>query len=152
MEKEKKKFIPALVSTISFSRKVKVADIKKYLVDEYKLTDTLNKENKNLRKELDKAEETKTAYDLTLVTLDEYKKRLNEKDEDIKELNKKIDALKNNISKLNEEKNNLIIKNRDIDKYVEKKDEENKKALISKITLLKGNLSKTKVVSLIKGE
>jgi chromosome segregation ATPase len=134
MKKEKKKFIPALVSTISFSRKVKVADIKKYLVDEYKLTDTLNKENKNLRKELDKAEETKTAYDLTLVTLDEYKKRLNEKDEDIKDLNKKINTLKSDISKLNEEKNTLIIKNRDVDKYAEKKVEECKKELISKIT------------------
>ena len=152
MEKGKMNLIPALVSTIKYNRKVKVADIKQYLVDEYKLTDTLNKENKDLRKQLDKAEETKAAYDLTLVTLDEYKKRLNEKNKDIDELNFKITKLKSDISKLNEEKNSLIIKNRNIDKYAREKVNEYKKALISKITFLKGNLSKTKVVSLIKGE
>ena len=155
MEKKmenKKKLIPALVSSINFSRKVRVADIKKYVVDEYKLVDTLNKENKELRKDLEKAEETKIKYDIALVTLDEYKNRIKEKDNDINELNKKIDKLKDEISKLNNEKNSLIIKNRNIDKYANEKVNEFKKSLISNVTLFKGNLSKTKVVELINGE
>ena len=148
----KKKLIPALVSSINFSRKVRVADIKKYGADEYKLVETLNKENKELRKDLEKAEETKIKYDIALVTLDEYKNRIKEKDNDINELNKKIDKLKDEISKLNNEKNSLIIKNRNIDKYANEKVNEFKKSLISNVTLFKGNLSKTKVVELINGE
>ena len=151
---EKKRFIPALVSTIKYTRKVKVADIKQYLVDEYKLTNELNKENKDLRKQLEVANEINQKYDLSLITLDEYKKRLEDNKKEISDLEKNIKIKNNEINKLTSEKNDLKIKATDISLKIEKiKKEairEYKKELISAINDLKGNIAKSKVIDLIK--
>ena len=151
---EKKKFIPALISTIKYTRKVKVADIKQYLVDEYKLTNELNKENKDLRKQLEVANVISQKYDLSLITLDEYKKRLGDSKKEISDLEKTIKIKNDEIDKLTLEKNDLKIKATDIslkiDKIKKESIKEYKKELISAINDLKGNIAKTKVINLIK--
>lgn len=126
---EKKRFIPALVSTIKYNRKVKVADIKQYLVDEYKLTNKLNKENKDLRKELEKAKEVGQKYDLALVTLDEYKNRIKDKDTDIKELKNSINELKNEINDYKSKINDMVIKERQMQKDIDIRAKEAEKKL-----------------------
>ena len=55
---------------------VQVRDIKQYLLDEYERSQQLYEQNKMLKKKLQEAEEVKVKYDATLVTLDEYKNRL----------------------------------------------------------------------------
>ncbi len=151
---EKKKFIPALISTIKYTRKVKVADIKQYLVDEYKLTNELNKENKDLRQQLEVANVISQKYDLSLITLDEYKKRLGDSKKEISDLEKTIKRKNDEIDKLTLEKNDLKIKATDIslkiDKIKKESIKEYKKELISAINDLKGNIAKTKVINLIK--
>lgn len=129
MEETKRKFIPALVSTIKYTRKVKVADIKQYLVDEYKLTNKLNKENKDLRNALEKAKAVGQKYDLALVTLDEYKKRIKDKDSDIKELNNKINELKNEINDYKIKINDMAIKERQMQKDIDIREKEATKKL-----------------------
>lgn len=151
---EKKRFIPALISTIKYTRKVKVADIKQYLVDEYKLTNELNKENKDLRKQLEVANEISQKYDLSLITLDEYKKRLEDNKKEISDLEKTIKRKNDEINKLTSEKNDLKIKATDIslkiDKIKKEAIREYKRELISAINDLKGNIAKSKVIDLIK--
>ena len=155
MEKEntKEKFLPALVNKVKYTKKVRVADIKTYLVDEFNLTKTLNKENKQLRKELQKAEVISQKYDLTLVTLSEYKERLKTKDTEIKELEEKINKLNNEIRKLQDEKTELSFKvkqmNIDFDKIKKDGQKELRNKFKKEIKELKGHISKDKVLEII---
>lgn len=157
-----KKYLPAIVNKLKIKRtkKVKVADIKKYLVDEYKLTDTLNAENKDLRKKLDDADLVKQKYDLALVTLDEYKKRLDDKDREIKDLRDNKEELKEQYQEVCEERNNLKVQyreyeikiadmNKEIKKESEKKIKSFKNSLIDDVKNSKGAWSKAKIVELI---
>lgn len=148
------KLLPALVKKIEYSKKVKVADIKKYLADEYKLTDKLNKENKELRKQLDEADITRQKYELTLITLDEYTKRLKEKDKTIDELLKDKDNLKKEKQKIFDENNDLKIRYRDFEKEIKETEtiifKSTKQMIIERIQETKGQLSKTKVIDIIK--
>lgn len=148
------KLLPALVKKIEYSKKVKVADIKKYLADEYKLTDKLNKENKELRKQLDEADITRQKYELTLITLDEYTKRLNEKDKTIDDLLKDKDNLKNEKQKIFDENNDLKIRYRDFEKKIKETEtitfNTTKQMIIERIKEARGPLSKTKVIDIIK--
>lgn len=148
------KLLPALVKKIEYSKKVKVADIKKYLADEYKLTDKLNKENKELRKQLDEADITRQKYELTLITLDEYTKRLKEKDKTIDELLKDKDNLKEEKQKIFDENNDLKIRYRDFEKKIKETEtitfNTTKQMIIERIKETKGRLSKTKVIDTIK--
>ena len=146
-------FVPKVVKNIKYSKSIKVADIKQYLVDEYKLTKELDKENRNLRKEIDDLKITEQKYDLTLITLDEYKSRINDKNEEIKELNNKLKSLKDELKFVKDEKNTLIIENkklqRDNEKVINNFKKEYKKQLIEKIQNTKGTLSKAKIYQII---
>lgn len=146
-------FVPNVVKNIKYSRKVKVADIKQYLVDEYKLTKELDKENKKLRKEIDNLKITEQKYDLTLITLDEYKNRISDKNEEIKELNNKLKSLKDELKFVKDEKNTLIIENkklqRDNEKVIKDFKKDYKKVLIEEIQSTKGALSKAKVYGIL---
>lgn len=157
---EKNKFLPAIsnfvpkaVKNLRYSRKVKIADIKQYLVDEYKLTRELDKENKSLRKELDDAKVVEDKYQLTLITLDEYKERLKDRKEDIELLKKEKQALKDDLKILKDEKNTLIIANKKLQKDSEKIINDFKKEytnrIIQEIKKTKGNLSKQKICEII---
>jgi predicted transcriptional regulator len=153
-EEQKQKFLPALIGKIKYSRKVKVADIKQYLVDEYKLTDTLNKENKKLREDLEEADVTRQKYELALITLDEYKKRINNYEKDIKDLEDKIETIKEEKNDIINERNDLKIKSRDflIAMETEKDNaiEQMKKDLVKIIENTKGSLVKADMINKIK--
>lgn len=149
----KEKFLPALVNKIKYTKKVKVADIKTYLVDEFNLTKKLDKENLKLRKELQKCEVTKQKYDLALVTLSEYKERLKTKDTEKEKLEEEINSLKETIKTLTNEKNDLYLKvkkmNIDFDKIKKDGQKELINELKKEIKELKGHISKDRVLEIV---
>lgn len=146
-------FVPKVVKNIKYSKKIKVSDIKQYLVDEYKLTKELNKENKNLKKEIDKIKMVEEKYDLTLITLSEYKDRISDKNKEIEDLKTKISKIKDELKITKDEKNTLIIENKkmqkDNEKIINDLKKEYKKILIEEIKNTKGALSKVKVCEII---
>ena len=62
---------------------VAVPDIKQYLVNEYERVEGLKAKLIEYETKLEEAEELKFKYDATLVTLDEYSKRLKQADDNI---------------------------------------------------------------------
>jgi len=155
MEEEKKeKFLPSLVKRVKYSRKVKVADIKSYLVDEFKLTKELDGENKKLRQEIDKFDEERQAHELALVTLEEYKERLKDKDNQIYELEKEKSSYKEKVKLLTNEKNEALVQAKDTMVKAKKIEDDTKRAikieLENKIDRLTGHLTKEKVIDVIK--
>jgi len=145
--------LPKVVKTIRYSKKIKVADIKQYLVDEYKLTNELDKENKNLRKEIDKLKVIEQKYDLALITLDEYKNRIDDKKEEIKSLNIKITGYKDEVKIIRDKLNTLLIENkhlqRDNEKIIKDFKKDYNKKIIEEIRNTKGNLSKARIYEII---
>ena len=150
---EKQKFLPALVSKVKYTKKVRVADIKSYLVDEFKLSKELNNENKKLKKDLKKAEEISQKYDLTLITLEEYKDRIKDKNKEISNLEQEIKKLNESIKLLTNERNDLKLKTKNIDLQIDKikKDaiKNFKKDITQNIKNAKGHLTKDIVVEIV---
>lgn len=156
-------------------KKVTVADIKQYLVDEFQNTNKQQKEIDELKDKIKKSLETELKYETTLVTLDEYKNRLEEREKRINKLEKDIQNLENKLRKENELKNDEILKNRkvnnlydELNKSFDKKVKEkvsskeseirkeeylkyktNIKNIITTIENYKGNISKTKIIEII---
>ena len=155
-EKEEKKqsFLPALVNRVKYSRKVKVADIKTYLVDEFKLTKELDKENNKLKTEIEKFEEERQAHELALVTLDEYKTRLKDKDKQIANLELEKSKLIEKNKTLINERNEALVQNKDnIVKAKKIEDDTRRKVkveIVNSIDKLKGHLTKEIVIKTIK--
>ena len=132
---------------------VAVPDIKQYLVNEYERVEGLKAKLEEYEQKLEEAEELKFKYDATLVTLDEYSKRLKQVDENInKEKQRVVDARKET-AKAKDELNTLKIKMHDVALTKEAmKDEivdEFKVELKEKVSNHKGNLSKKHVFWLI---
>lgn len=156
-------------------KKVTVADIKQYLVDEFKKTNDQTIEIENLKDKLKKALEIELKYNTSLVTLDEYKRRLEDREKRISKLEKDIEVLENKIRKENELKNDEILKYKKLntlydelkksfdkkvdDKFKSLKNEMSKehyldkknliKHKIEKISELKGNVSKSKIIEIL---
>ncbi len=159
-------------------KKVTIADIKQYLVDEFENTNKQQKEIDELKDKLKKAVETELKYETTLVTLDEYKNRLEEREKRIIKLEKDIQYYENKLRKENELKNNEIIKNKKINnlydelnksfnKKIDEKVNSQKQGIIKQeylrykniqekiieiIQNLKGNVSKSKIIEIINKE
>lgn len=150
---ENKNLLPTLVNKIKYTKKVRVSDIKTYLVDEYKLTKSLDKENKELRKRIENAEVINQKYDVALITLDEYKQRLKDKNSEITDLENKIKKMKEEIKLITSERNDLKLKSKKFNLEIEKikKDgcKEYKKELKREITNLKGHISKDTILNII---
>lgn len=149
----KTRFLPSLVSKIKYSRKVKVTDIKQYLVDEFNLVKQLETENKELHNLLEQAKELEDKYNLTLVTLEEYKARIETKKIDILELRSKIKQFDAKNKTLTTERNDLLLANKRIEREFENKQNclinHIKQDLIELIKEQKGTLSKRKIIELI---
>lgn len=149
----KTRFLPSLVSKIKYSRKVKVTDIKQYLVDEFNLVKQLETENKELHNLLEQAKELEDKYNLTLVTLEEYKARVDAKKIDILELRSKIKQFDAKNKILTTERNDLVLANKRIERELENKQNRLinhiKQDLIELIKEKKGTLSKRKIIELI---
>lgn len=156
-------------------KKVTVADIKQYLVDEFKKTNDQTLEIEKLKDQLKKALEIELKYNTSLVTLDEYKRRLEEREKRILKLEKDIQILENKVRKENELKNDEILKYKklnslydELKKSFDKKVDDKFKSLksemakqsyldkknlikrkIEKISELKGNVSKSKIIEIL---
>ena len=161
-----------------FNKSIKIADIKQYLVDEFQKTNKQQQEIERLKDGVKKAVEIELKYNTTLVTLDEYKKRLEDRERRISKLEQDIECLEKKLKKENELKNDEILKykklednynkiKKNFDEVLEDKvksiksilNEEHyleKKQLIeNKIKLikeLKGTLSKAKVLDILERE
>ena len=132
---------------------VSVPDIKEYLVREYDRVNSLVLEKEKLEEELKMAEELKLKYDATLVTLDEYSKRLKNAEFKIESEKNNTERVKNTLNATREELNAYKIKfNEAAITKEEITDEivlEFKNSLVEELNKVKGNLSKSLVAKII---
>lgn len=141
----------------------------------FKNTNKQQKEIDELKDKIKKSLEIEFKYETTLVTLDEYKNRLEEREKRITKLEKDIQNLENKLRKENELKNDEILKNRkvnnlydELNKSFDKKVKEKVSSeelkirkeeylkyktkitnIITTIENCKGNISKTKIIEII---
>ena len=144
-----KKRTPNEVSVIA------VPDIKEYLVKEYERVNELKQQNELLREQVENAREVQLKYDATLVTLDEYSKRLqiakseNQRErERTEKARQEADRQRDLVNSYKIQFNNAAVTKEQI------RDEiicEVKNGLIEQISNFKGNLSKTIVREIIAG-
>lgn len=134
---------------------VQVKDIKEYLLEEYERSQQLYDQNQELRKKLLEVEEVKIKYDATLVTLDEYQERLKKYEKKCLDYENELQKRRQETEEVRDELNNYKIK---FQRASITKDEikmevvhEVKEKIINAITQNKGNLSKKKVVDIIRG-
>lgn len=132
---------------------VEVRDIKQYLVDEYERSQKLFNEVEYLKSELERAREVKMKYDATLVTLDEYSKRLENQERRLKSKEYKIEDLQRQLDEARDELNTCKIQlSRAAITREEIKEEivaDTKDQIIQSIQEHKGNLSKLLAVEII---
>ena len=135
---------------------VSVPDIKDYLVKEYERVNALVRENKRLEETLELSREIKLKYDAALVTLDEYSKRLSNADSEIASEKQKTASAREEANILRDQLNSFKIKLNDAALTKEQMRDEIidffKDDLIEKIMCAKGNLSKQRVLDIIRGE
>lgn len=132
---------------------VSVPDIKEYLVKEYERVHSLMLKIEGLEAELEIAKETQLKYDATLVTLDEYSKRLERADKQIDIEKGKTEIAKAEAKRILNALNSYKIKFNDLALTKEEMREEIifefKSALVENINAVKGNLSKMIVAKII---
>ena len=155
---------PAKISIVNkwkMKRKVSVPDIKKYLVDEFNLVKGLEKENKDLYQQIDVFKKEKEQHELTLVTLDEYARRIDNRNNEIDDYKKNIKELKEKLKVLKDENhtmqinfNKTIRENEQLkknnDKIINQMINEYKEKLIENVSNQKGHLTKELITKLIK--
>ena len=132
---------------------VSVPDIKEYLVREYNRVNSLVLEKEKLEEKLKIAEELKLKYDATLVTLDEYSKRLKNAEFKIESEKNNAERIKNTLNATRDELNSYKIKFNTIASTKEAITEEVvlafKNSLVERFNAVKGNLSKSIVATII---
>ena len=132
---------------------VAIPDIKQYLVNEYERVEGLKAKLEEYEAKLEEATELKFKYDATLVTLDEYSKRLKQADDNIEKEKQRVVNARNETAKAKDELNTYKIMMHDAALTKEAiKDEiidEFKAELIKKVNEIKGNLSKKCVIEVI---
>ena len=133
---------------------VQVRDIKQYLLDEYERSKQLYEQNQKLKKALLEAEDVKVKYDATLVTLDEYKNRLDRCEKEFADYDKEFQRCRQETEDVRDELNNYKIKfqRASITKEELRAEAVNdiKRDIVRAIMEHKGNLSKTKAVEIVK--
>lgn len=132
---------------------ISVPDIKEYLVKEYNRVNDLKLLNEGLEQQLKEAEEIKLKYEATLVTLDEYSKRLERAEKEVTSWKKSYNSARQDVKAANDEVNSYKIKfnNAAITKAEIQKEiiDEVKADIVSLVNGLKGNLSKKAVCDII---
>ena len=132
---------------------VAVPDIKQYLVNEYERVADLKAKLESYEEKLDIARETDYKYKATLVTLDEYSKRLKHSEELLEKEKSKTEQARQEVAMAKDELNTYKIMLHDAALTKEAiKDEiiaEFKADLVEKINEIKGNLSKKCVLEVI---
>lgn len=135
---------------------IEVRDIKQYLADEYERSRELHAENERLRRQIERSEEVKLKYDASLVTLEEYKVRIDELETQVKKERRNTEYEKERFKAAVEETNTYkIIMNRTAREKNQIRAEviaEIKGEIVKRIKAFKGNLSKTKAIELVEME
>lgn len=141
---------------------IAVPDIREYMIQGYKEIEQVKQDKEAIEKSRDNykqdAEKFEKLYEATLVTLNEFKQRDDSNIKEIADLKRKLEAEKDfrkqdnkdnkeEINKLQEEIIMLNNKNREIENTTKEKI---KNELIGQIKKTKGNLSKDKVIEIIK--
>ncbi len=132
---------------------VAVPDIKQYLIDEYERVAALKAKLEEYEAKLEESVELKFKYDATLVTLDEYSKRLEQAEGRIESERERVAIARGETARAKDELNTYKIKLHDaaLTKEAIKDEviEEFKAELVGKISEIKGNLSKKYVLEVI---
>lgn len=132
---------------------VSIPDIKEYLVNEYERVDKLRQKNEYLELQLEQARETKYKYDAALVTLDEYKKRLERAEQSLEREKQKVEDARKETAKVKDEINSYKILLHDAALTKEAITEEIvcefRSTLIENFNRIKGNLSRRIVAKII---
>lgn len=146
-------------------KKVSVSDIKQYLVDEYKNNEKQQKEIYKLQDELKDKVKIQIKYETALVTLDEYKKRLEDRDSRIDTLNKQIKSLNNEIKQEMDSKNTKILEYKKLEKLyndlksnfndklkkeLKLKQKDYIKEKVNQISNIRGHLKKEDLIKLLR--
>ena len=133
---------------------VEVRDIKEHLVSAYEESKRQRATIDKLNSRVESLNEIKVKYDATLVTLEEYSNRIEEEKGRNLGLTETIDHKNEVIAKLNEQINNYKIAGnvyeRDRSKIEAQVRRECLAEVIQVIGKMKGNLSKQKVIDLLK--
>ena len=137
-----------------YKKKVSVADIKQYLVDEFDNSKKLQNEVYHLQDELKKAKEYEVKYNLSLVTLDNYKERVTNVNERNKQLESQIKNFQNTIKQDKYEIADLKLENKKMEKHINNIEKDIRKDIIKeyreKIAELKGHITKANILTLLK--
>ena len=132
---------------------ISVPDIKEYLVKEYNRVNDLKLLNEGLEQQLKEAKEIELKYNATLVTLDEYSKRLERAEKEVTSWKNSYNNARQDVKAANDKVNSYKIKfnNAAITKAEIQKEiiDEVKADIVSLVKGLKGNLSKKAVCDII---
>lgn len=141
-------------------QEIKVPDLKQYLVNGYKEIREVKQKNIELQDKLEEESKNKQLYEGALVTLNEFQKRDEENKKEIARLESKLENKQKEIENLSSTINTYKINEYEFNKRkseLENEIEETKKEelisykekLIREIENTKGNLSKSKIISII---
>lgn len=137
-----------------YKKKVSVADIKQYLVDEFDNNKKLQNSVYQLQDELKKAKEYEVKYNLSLTTLDEYKNRVTDVKERNEQLEEQIKVLQETIKQNEYKISDLKLENKKMEKHINNIEKDIKKEIINefkeKVKELKGHLKKDDILKLFK--
>ena len=135
-----------------FNKKISVADIKQYLVDEFNTNNKLQTQVYELQDKLKVTKEYEVKYNLSLATLDEYKNRVEKVNLRNKQLENQIEELQNTIKKQSCEISDLKLENKKMENYINKIKDNVKKEFIqeykNKVGNLKGHIKKDDLLNL----
>jgi len=141
-------------------RKISIPDLKQHFIDGYEEIRQVKNENRDLQEQIEKDKKYKEEYETALVLVEEYKKRDEENKLDIRKLESKISERDEKINNLNDIINTYKIKEHEILKKEKEIDIQIKDAkkhaiddfkdnLENEINSLRGNISKSKLLTLI---
>lgn len=137
-----------------YKKKVSIADIKQYLVDEFDNNKKLQNNVYQLQDELKKAKEYEVKYSLSLITLEEYKKRVESVKDRNKQLEEQIKTLQEIIKQNTYEISDVKLENKKMEKHINNIEKDIRKEIIKefkeKISELKGHIKKDDVLRIFK--
>ena len=137
-----------------YKKKVSVADIKQYLVDEFDNNKKLQNSVYQLQDELKKAKEYEIKYNLSLTTLEEFKNRVTDVKERNEQLEEQIKVLQETIKQNEYKISDLKLENKKMEKHINNIEKDIKKEIIDefkeKVKELKGHLKKDDILKLFK--
>lgn len=132
---------------------VEVKDIKEHLVDAYEESKKQRQTIDRLNGIIDRLNEIKMKYDATLVTLDEYSKRIEEEKGRNVGLTEKIESKNYEIENLREQVNNFKIAKNNYDRERSKIEHEIKVEQLDELKdmvgSMKGHISKQMIIDLL---